>query len=174
MKEDLYHRPIASHSGNKYVRTIHDVDSTPDAVRTCRVDVYKVIVAFGVTCPGVQHALKKLLCAGLRDKGGRTQDLREAMDALFRAIQEAELAEAEGKKLVDDLSKTLKGSVAALPGGGVAISYKVDKVAVPVPPEMIKQADAPAYEPCPKCESPRAADKSCSVCGYGAVQEAKP
>jgi hypothetical protein len=51
------------------------------------VDVYSVLVTFNVTCPARQHAVKKLLCAGLRGKGDELQDLREARDAVDRAIQ---------------------------------------------------------------------------------------
>ena len=66
-------------SGSKYLRSIQTVDS--------RVDVYAVIEAFAVTCPARQHAVKKLLCAGIRGKGGEAQDLAEARDAVDRAIQ---------------------------------------------------------------------------------------
>ena len=52
-----------------------------------KVDVYAVLVAFEVTCPARQHAIKKLLCAGLRDKGNVEQDLVEAKDAITRAIE---------------------------------------------------------------------------------------
>lgn len=72
-----------SHSGNKYHRPIPSVDGRNVAV----VDVYCVLEAFGVTCPATQHAVKKLLCAGLRGKGDRGQDLTEARDAIERAIQ---------------------------------------------------------------------------------------
>ena len=50
------------------------------------VDVYSVLVAFEVTCPATQHAIKKLLCAGLRGVKSGVQDLREARDAIDRAI----------------------------------------------------------------------------------------
>lgn len=67
-------------SGSKYLRQM-----------TCLVDgkadVYAVIDAFNVTCPARQHALKKLLCAGIRGKNDCTQDLIEARDAVDRAIQ---------------------------------------------------------------------------------------
>ena len=66
------------HSGNKYLRNIHDVDG--------KVDVYAVLEAFAVACPARQHAVKKLLCAGLRGKGDALQDLSEARDAVLRAI----------------------------------------------------------------------------------------
>ena len=74
-----------NHSGKKYMRTITLVDG--------RADVYAVLDAFGVTCPARQHAIKKLLCAGLRGKGDELQDLREARDAVDRAV---EMCEARG------------------------------------------------------------------------------
>ncbi len=94
MKEDIYHRPITSHGGNKYVRLIYGLAGTPGEGEYLHVDVYKVLVAFGVTCPAVAHCVKKLLCAGLRDKGDRLDDLKGAMDALFRAIEDEEAAAA--------------------------------------------------------------------------------
>ena len=59
-------------------------------------DGYSVLIAFDVRDPGLQHAAKKILCAGIRGKASRSQDLREARDALDRAIQEAERAEKGG------------------------------------------------------------------------------
>jgi hypothetical protein len=67
-------------SGSKYLRPM-----------TClvdgRADVYAVLEAFEVTCPARQHAIKKLLCAGIRGKGNEAQDLTEARDAVDRAMQ---------------------------------------------------------------------------------------
>jgi len=51
-----------------------------------QVDVYAVLEAFSVTCPARQHAIKKLLCAGIRGKGDAMQDLTEAALAVCRAI----------------------------------------------------------------------------------------
>lgn len=70
------------HTGSKYVRLISDM-VTGEPVS---VDVYCVLEAFNVTNPGLQHAIKKLLCAGLRGKGDTIQDLKEAQDAISRAI----------------------------------------------------------------------------------------
>jgi hypothetical protein len=50
------------------------------------VDVYDVLSAFGVTCPGMQHAVKKCLAPGQRGVKGSEQDKREAMDAIQRSI----------------------------------------------------------------------------------------
>lgn len=68
------------HSGSKYLREIRClVDG--------RVDVYAILEAFAVTCPARQHAIKKLLCSGIRGKGDTAQDLNEARDAIDRAVQ---------------------------------------------------------------------------------------
>ncbi len=67
-------------SGSKYLREAAQlVDG--------KLDVYAVLDAFAVTCPARQHAIKKLLCSGLRGKGDVIQDLQEAGDAVARAIQ---------------------------------------------------------------------------------------
>jgi hypothetical protein len=74
------------HSGSKYHRKIYSCSVIePGAFVTA--DVYNVLVGFGVTCPARQHAIKKLLCAGLRGKGDEKQDLSEAIDAVKRAIE---------------------------------------------------------------------------------------
>ena len=70
---------------NKYMRLI--CPSMSDENNDVFVDVYDVLVAFGVTCPARAHAIKKLLCAGLRDKGPELQDLQESVSAVHRAIE---------------------------------------------------------------------------------------
>jgi len=66
-------------STNKYQRRILENDIGLS-------DVYDVLVAFEVTCPARQHAIKKLLMAGQRGKGDTMQDLTEAYYAVHRAI----------------------------------------------------------------------------------------
>lgn len=80
---------MGEHSGSKYLRTIHPADGAGEPIR---VDVYSVLVAFGVTCPGRQHAIKKLLCAGLRGKNSEAKDVSESIDAVRRAVQLLEQA----------------------------------------------------------------------------------
>jgi len=71
---------LSNESGKKYLRKIQgEVEGL--------IDVYGVLMTFNVTCPATQHAVKKLLCAGLRQKGSESQDLMEAHDAITRAIQ---------------------------------------------------------------------------------------
>lgn len=83
-------------SGNKYHRTIYGLRSYSQQGQSVTVDVYSVLAAYEVTSPGLQHCIKKLLCAGLRGKGSRLQDLKEARDALDRAIEDCE-GETDGK-----------------------------------------------------------------------------
>ncbi len=75
----VYFEPC-NQSGSKYLR---DMRCLVDG----RADVYSVLESFAVTCPARQHAIKKLLCSGIRGKGDVVQDLREAKDAIDRAIQ---------------------------------------------------------------------------------------
>ena len=48
------------------------------------IDVYRVLELFNVTDPCLQHAIKKLLCAGGRGAKDIKQDVQEAMDTLER------------------------------------------------------------------------------------------
>jgi hypothetical protein len=78
---------------NKYLRVIR-----PSACKEAgkpMVDVYDVLVAFDVFCPARAHAIKKLLCAGLRGKNSEIQDLRESLEAVSRAVDLQELREGE-------------------------------------------------------------------------------
>lgn len=50
------------------------------------VDVYRVLALFGVTDPCIQHAVKKLLCAGQRGVKDSSKDIREAVDTLERCL----------------------------------------------------------------------------------------
>lgn len=67
--------------GSKYLRTIHT------STGSGQVDVYDVLEAFNVTCPAMQHALKKMLCAGLRGHKDLESDKKEAIKSIERSIQ---------------------------------------------------------------------------------------
>lgn len=49
------------------------------------VDVYDVLKAFNVTCPALQHLIKKALCCGLRGHKNQSQDLQDILDSAKRA-----------------------------------------------------------------------------------------
>ena len=51
------------------------------------VDVYRVLVLFGVTDPCLQHAIKKLLCAGNRGVKDELKDVQEAIASLLRYLE---------------------------------------------------------------------------------------
>lgn len=51
------------------------------------VDVYRVLELFGVTEHTIGHAIKKLLCAGVRGAKDSEKDVREAVDTLNRHLQ---------------------------------------------------------------------------------------
>lgn len=69
-------------SSNKYEREITDRQGN-----SATVDVYDVLKAFEVTCPATQHAVKKLLCSGLRGHKDLQTDLVEAKESIVRAIE---------------------------------------------------------------------------------------
>lgn len=60
-----------------------------DGVKTT-VDVYRVLVAFGITDPELQHSIKKLLNLGTRGKGDYNQDLDEAILSLQKMKERKE------------------------------------------------------------------------------------
>jgi len=91
-----FRRPVPDYSeaadgapalpGSKYHRTITQTIGD-DVGLEIVVDVYDVLTAFGVTCPGIGYAIKKLLCPGIRGAKSATQDISEAIGSLHRAIQ---------------------------------------------------------------------------------------
>lgn len=65
---------------SKYNREIIGIDGT-----VTTVDVYRVIDAFGVSDPATQHAIKKLLCLGLRGHKDYLTDLNDSIESLQKA-----------------------------------------------------------------------------------------
>ena len=75
-------RDIERATKNKYEREISDRYGN-----VCHVDVYDVLKAYDVTCSATQHAVKKLLCTGIRGHKDGATDLVEAKDSIIRAIE---------------------------------------------------------------------------------------
>lgn len=67
---------------NKYERELTDRQGN-----SATIDVYDVLQAFNVTCPATQHAVKKLLCTGIRGHKDGNTDLLEARESITRAIE---------------------------------------------------------------------------------------
>jgi len=74
---------------SKYTRYVNYTDPHGGQHRV-PLDVYSVLAAFDVRCPAVQHAVKKLLCSGVRGHKDKLTDLREAVSSLARALELAE------------------------------------------------------------------------------------
>lgn len=70
---------------NKYNRVIIGSDEDGNATPVF-VDVYDVLDAFGVTCPALQHLIKKALVAGKRGYKDIDQDLVDIRDSSQKAI----------------------------------------------------------------------------------------
>jgi len=51
------------------------------------IDVYDVLKAFEVTCPALQHLIKKALCAGLRGHKDISTDLADILSSAKRAVE---------------------------------------------------------------------------------------
>jgi len=68
------------------------------------LDVYRVLSLFKVVHPCLQHAIKKLLCAGVRGGKDFDQDIQEAIDTLQRLqeMQREENNESEPSSLIDE------------------------------------------------------------------------
>lgn len=85
--------PITQHEGKKYLRKIWN----PSGEASIEVDVYCVIKAFGITCPAIAHAVKKLLAPGQRGKGDVIADLKGVLAAVNRAVELEEIEQRENK-----------------------------------------------------------------------------
>lgn len=62
------------------------VNTTPDGKATVNVDVYDVLDAFPVTCPALQHLIKKALMQGGRGHKNIERDLRDIIWSAERAL----------------------------------------------------------------------------------------
>lgn len=79
---------IELHEGAKYLVRIHSaVNKDCDGIM---VDVYQILQAVNCTSQPIGHAVKKLLFPGTRDKGDYLSDLKGALAAINRAIDQEE------------------------------------------------------------------------------------
>jgi hypothetical protein len=72
-------KPVDSElkDGDKYIRTIYGLCGTP-----VKVDVYRVLDAFPSGSAAIDHAAKKVLCAGLRGHKDKLTDIDNAIESL--------------------------------------------------------------------------------------------
>lgn len=52
-----------------------------------KLDIYRILFLYEVNNPCIQHAIKKLLCAGKRGAKNTTQDISEAIQSLQRFLE---------------------------------------------------------------------------------------
>ena len=52
-----------------------------------KLDIYRILKLYNVCDPCLQHAIKKLLCAGKRGVKNQTQDINEAVQSLQRFLE---------------------------------------------------------------------------------------
>jgi len=57
-----------------------------DVSRLTEIDLYRVFKLFEVNDPCLQHAAKKIMCAGQRGTKDLVKDISEALDSLNRAL----------------------------------------------------------------------------------------
>ncbi|AMD43548.1 hypothetical protein HWA94_gp08 [Pseudomonas phage ZC08] len=62
-----------------------------------KIDIYRFCELFGVTGP-LEHALKKIACAGQRGTKDFYKDLNEAIDSINRAIEMRQEDEAANQQ----------------------------------------------------------------------------
>lgn len=81
-------------------------------IKGVTVDVYDVLKAFDVTCPALQHLIKKALCAGLRGHKNRTQDLQDIVDSALRAqcLDKDDAVQRQHEALIAESEQMAKGS----------------------------------------------------------------
>ena len=82
---------------SKYDREIIGIDGT-----VTTEDVYRVLDAFCVSDPATQHAIKKMLCTGLRGHKDYLTDLNDSIDSLQKA------KELYGQKIINESSKSIQ------------------------------------------------------------------
>ena len=70
-------------NNNPYINNPYIVDIS----KYNKLDIYRILKLYEVSDPCLQHAIKKLLCAGKRGVKNQTQDINEAMQSLQRFLE---------------------------------------------------------------------------------------
>lgn len=74
---------IYCNNNNPYIDNPYIVDIS----KYNKLDIYRILKLYEVSDPCLQHAIKKLLCAGKRGVKNQTQDINEAMQSLQRFLE---------------------------------------------------------------------------------------
>ena len=74
---------IYYNNNNSYIDNPYIVDIS----KYNKLDIYRILKLYEVNDPCLQHAIKKLLCAGKRGVKNQTQDINEAILSLKRLLE---------------------------------------------------------------------------------------
>ena len=74
---------IYYNNNNSYIDNPYIVDIS----KYNKLDIYRILKLYEVSDPCLQHAIKKLLCAGKRGLKPQTQDINEAIQSLQRFLE---------------------------------------------------------------------------------------
>ena len=74
---------IYYNNNNSYIDNPYIVDIS----KYNKLDIYRILKLYEVSDPCLQHAIKKLLCAGKRGVKNQTQDINEAILSLQRLLE---------------------------------------------------------------------------------------
>ena len=74
----LYYNNNNSYIDNPYIVDISKYN---------KLDIYRILKLYEVSDPCLQHAIKKLLCAGKRGVKNQTRDINEAILSLKRLLE---------------------------------------------------------------------------------------
>lgn len=74
----IYYNNNNPHIDNPYIVDISKYN---------KLDIYRILKLYEVSDPCLQHAIKKLLCAGKRGVKNQTQDINEAILSLKRFLE---------------------------------------------------------------------------------------
>ena len=74
---------IYYNNNNSYIDNPYIVDIS----KYNKLDIYRILKLYEVSDPCLQHAIKKLLCAGKRGQKTFLQDVNEAMQSLQRFLE---------------------------------------------------------------------------------------
>ena len=74
----IYYNNNNSYTDNTYIVDISKYN---------KLDIYRILKLYEVSDPCLQHAIKKLLCAGKRGVKNQTQDINEAILSLKRFVE---------------------------------------------------------------------------------------
>ena len=71
------------YNNNPYIDNPYIVDIS----KYNKLDIYRILKLYEVSDPCLQHAIKKLLCAGKRGSKNFLQDVNEAVQSLQRFLE---------------------------------------------------------------------------------------